>query len=345
MTNALEVWISYIIQISLVIIFGIAILLRRLQKAYSNKSVWDLNFIQQFCIWIASWFQISDLNALDELIADFQEAQCFFLLTVQIVTLIAANGVRNLLVVTSAVESAVNYKYAELVGGMGFCLSTFTWFLMRTLGNNISLYFNILTLLTSIVSLASLGVSRRGFANFADWRSDLTPTGGARFTSDLQACAELQPPTFYCGAFTGTYEITESAGTFLDMIGSFNIALMSGSIAIVVALLFGAGLWLYLNLRGKARPPRDDEGRRFDVFFVALMLFLVLISCVCILVFLGLLKNRGYISTDWSVGQAIAVTLWAPVLIRLIYLTIRMTLSFHRTASEEKLAQTNNYSR
>jgi len=288
-------------------------------------------------------FQISQKNVLDELIADFQEAQCFLLLTVQVVTLVAVSTSQNLLVLTSIAQSQVNQKYAQLIGGMSICLIAFTWLLMWSLGKGVTIYFMALAFLGGVVSLATLSVTRRGLSVFNDWESGLKETNVARISTNYESCGEWQPPTFYCGTLAGTEALPEGEFDIFADLDAFNLVLLILSVIFVFAFLFAACLWLYVgffcpawtrepepgSLEAIARSPEHEEKetRQLQILWMTFGLLATLASCICILVFLEIFRRRGYISPEWSVGQAIALTIWAPVIIRLGYLTIRMYLS------------------
>jgi hypothetical protein len=194
-----------------------------------KKMFFDVvKFIMSVPVHVGRRFHESNPSVMNMIRLDFQEAQCFLLLATQIISLIAVHGSKNFLEAANVVELAVNYVYAEVIGALGLLLPTFVWALIFSKGEGMSAYLHILTLVTAILSAASLGSKYSNpFSAFTTSTSSVAAKlGGISFAAACASCAYHQPPKFYCGILADpqdSAELVENINISIGLTGFFFI--------------------------------------------------------------------------------------------------------------------------
>jgi hypothetical protein len=255
------------------------------------------------------------LQHMKELVFDFQEAQCFFIIITQTVSLVAiGNGAGGkAIAATNGWQLLANGHYLALTAQVGCFVSLFVVG-MLWLCDSSSLYIILLTCISVVISQTlAFTVNHNTPSTFnRALATSISPT-----TRSHASCGFLPPPNIYCGTLPGN---PNGAIITLDTILS-QIAFW-----MAFALLFPAALGLVdftigytYTKSGKHRKySLIPDGLFLDIFIVVIVLSSMILS-VGLFYSLFHVHRLGFISNDWQIGQFVAVTIWVPTASRFLY--------------------------
>jgi hypothetical protein len=268
------------------------------------------------------WSLFSDQQAvLKSMLVEFQEAQCFFMLASQAAVLMTVRNGPIIFGAKSFSQLTNNYRLVGIItlGGAVpvifalFTLSRFDMFSWYILG------FSGVTLSISTAGAMMLG----RLIIMPLERSDLQPVAG---TNLLDACGGNPPPTVYCNRNplannVGVIPLWCSWAIYFIVVSRAVIRILSGN----------------LRVQGffKQSKPRLFElfssNRMHKVIRWASATLTLLVYGNSIVLLISLyddllaMSRTGSISMhNWSLGQIVSVTIWAPVLFKYIYASICM---------------------
>lgn len=256
------------------------------------------------------------------ILVDFQEAQCFFVISVQVAVLLAFFGKFNVLRASSLAQLQTNYTDSVWISGLTSTSVTYgLWALHRSKLD--SAYIHIWS--TVCIILSGITLSRRipeePSLYGIDWVDSLPR---------LDKCGNHPPPLIYCsdlyepGSYPGSRRSDPAGPDTLSLY--FAICGILGIQKIASYVPSEHRFWATF-IRFSHSIQSKVPSRTFPFLATCLRVLVEIYFLLTIAVLLlagmgGILYNyqsEPGKSDNWSFGQIIAVTIWVPVIIKYLY--------------------------
>ncbi|OGM40222.1 hypothetical protein ABOM_010858 [Aspergillus bombycis] len=258
-------------------------------------------------------------SVLKSMLVEFQEAQCFFMLSFQCAALIALAAGPQVFEATSLLQLQSNISMAKAVAFMGILPITYGLWIIHRIGLH-SWYISVwsaITIVTSSVTLHLCKVEPR-----ADNLQEIA-------TADrLNKCGFFPPPLVYCRS-------DSDLGSNYSIVSSLTFGLSDNFLNFTCIAIYGL-----LLLKRLAPYPKRWLGQKpwFQAIYHCVQPWLVsrgvriisgtlnvIIETLLLLAnffysFMVIARSLPTTSLDsWSFGQIIAVTIWSPIISKYLY--------------------------
>ena len=267
-------------------------------------------------------------SVLKSMLVEFQEAQCFFMLSFQCAALIALAAGPQVFEATSLLQLQSNISMAKAVAFMGILPITYGLWILHRIGLH-SWYISVwsaITIVTSSVTLHLCHVEPR-----ADNLQKIA-------TADrLDKCGFFPPPLIYCGS-------DSEMGSNYSIINSLVFGLSDNTANFVCIAIYGLLLlkrlapypkrWLgqmpwFQATYHRVHPWLKSRGVRILSRTLDVIIETLLLLANFFYSFMVIARSLPTISLDsWSFGQIIAVTIWSPIVSKYLYWLLCAYLSF-----------------
>ncbi|KAE8141441.1 hypothetical protein BDV38DRAFT_205722 [Aspergillus pseudotamarii] len=258
-------------------------------------------------------------SVLKSMLVEFQEAQCFFMLSFQCAALIALAAGPQVFEATSLLQLQSNISMAKAVAFMGILPITYGLWILHRIGLH-SWYISVwsaITIVTSSVTLHLCKVEPR-----ADNLQEIA-------TADrLDKCGFSPPPLIYCGS-------DSEMGSNYDIVNNLIFGLSDNSVNFVCIAIYGLLLlkrlapypqrWLgqmpwFQATYHRVHPWLKSRGVRILSRTLNVIIETLLLLANFFYPFMVITRSLPMISLDsWSFGQIIAVTIWSPIISKYLY--------------------------
>ncbi|KAJ5779161.1 hypothetical protein N7457_006881 [Penicillium paradoxum] len=259
-------------------------------------------------------------SIVKSILVDFQESQCYFVLSVQAAAIVALTGDAGVLGATSLQQLGRNFEtVSQLSSGYIPTLTFGLWMLRRSLLDSAYIF---------AWSFASIVVSAYNLFGKIGRNPKTTGINPISNLDDLDKCGHNPPPLVYCCSdFYGMY--TSSQIISAGCLSIFGVLMVQKIISY---------LEQHLNcypavsrLQDTMKPVLASKAiRMFSKVWALLVETFLLINNL-----LYIVSNSSTPEGDWSFGQIIAVTIWVPVITKYIYWSFFGTKSYSATRLSE----------
>jgi len=262
---------------------------------------------------------IKQAAVLMSMLVEFQEAQCFFMLATQIAVLISFRNQSKFYEPENSAQLDMDNYLGQLIGAAGLIPVSIVMFTLNNGGMN-SWYILFLSGITLAISSATVILSTTS-ENFGDNGAEYA---GFYELPTLQACGNHPPPIVFCD--TVWFKSTNLQGFLQDVLAYIYI----GPIIIFSIILIQFLLSLPLvSHKGRKLLPRLYRLEGSKMAKILDGLWILLVSLFLLLATYVYLANLYYIAYfgaidagKWTLGQIVAVTIWAPVICKYMYSAI-----------------------
>ncbi|KAE8330491.1 hypothetical protein BDV39DRAFT_190457 [Aspergillus sergii] len=258
-------------------------------------------------------------SVLKSMLVEFQEAQCFFMLSFQCAALIALAAGPQVFEATSLLQLQSNISMAKAVAFMGILPITYGLWILHRIGLH-SWYISVwsaITIVTSSVTLHLCKVVPR-----ADNLQQIA-------TADrLDKCGFYPPPLIYCRS-------DSELGSSYSLVNNLTFGLSDNTANFVCIAIYGLLLlkrlapypkrWLgqkpwFQATYHRVHPWLVSRGIRILSRTVDVIIETLLLLTNFFYSFMVIARSLPTISLDsWSFGQIIAVTIWSPIVSKYLY--------------------------
>ncbi|KOC17349.1 hypothetical protein AFLA70_297g001371 [Aspergillus flavus AF70] len=258
-------------------------------------------------------------SVLKSMLVEFQEAQCFFMLSFQCAALIALAAGPQVFEATSLLQLQSNISMAKAVAFMGILPITYGLWILHRIGLH-SWYISVwsaITIVTSSVTLHLCKVEPR-----ADNLQEIA-------TADrLDKCGFHPPPLIYCRS-------DSELGSSYSLVNNLTFGLSDNTANFVCIAIYGLLLlkrlapypkrWLgqkpwFQATYHRVHPWLVSRGIRILSRAVNVIIETLLLVTNFFYSFMVIARSLPTISLDsWSFGQIIAVTIWSPIVSKYLY--------------------------
>ena len=246
---------------------------------------------------------------------EFQEAQSFLMISIQIASLYVMLRRPELYGAVSIGQLIINKTMTRSISLEAIVFITFGLWLVHKADMK-SWYILFCSTLTVILSMITFHMSDH-------WKVLPTDLSLPQGNGDLYECGHHPPPLIWCG----NWEYNDSENPFIKGVFVISIPLFCSLFCHALLELLQFGPWTRLNLRDS-----DDEWR-LAVYYcisglyptsswikVTLKICVELMLLTIISISSGMLFRPLFLDlTDWNLGQVIAMSIWAPVIIKYLY--------------------------
>ncbi|KAI9928737.1 hypothetical protein MW887_001955 [Aspergillus wentii] len=258
------------------------------------------------------------------MLVEFQEAQCFFMLSIQAAALIALSTGPQVFEATSFAQLESNVSAIALVALMGVVPVTFGLWVLHKVGMN-SWY----TMFWSTISVALSNVTLY-MGNSSPSATSLVTISS---TDRLDKCGHYGPPLIYCYGYSGSTMGSYSPSMFILRIINYVSLAFYGIIVL---------MWLAPYLRRCMQKNEWSQhtyvrvhqvltarwARAFGRVWTVFVELVSMLFCVVYGIYLTSRNFGAFDADSWSFGQIIAVTIWAPVICKYFYWAMFGTESY-----------------
>lgn len=245
---------------------------------------------------------------------DFQEALCYFIITVQFAVILAMSTGSRLWAATSSIQIYANM----LLLASTTTASVLTLILvsaLMSLVTMVSVYINFLSILAIVLAMASQ-LSGDGPSENTPPRIESSPR-----IPRLLRCGSYGPPSAYC-----TLKEWE-VGHALDSLHQWSLIVLALGGASFLVFHIGYGV---ISLRRKIQTmtfrlginytKTKKEDKHAPLWAFLLLGFSALPFSIVAIYFMARVKALGIINDNhWGIGQIIAVAIWVPIVVRYVY--------------------------
>ena len=265
----------------------------------------------------------SHLPIIQYILVEFQEAQCFFMIAIQIASIVAVSGNANLYGASSLSALTLNIQITRGISPGGIIPITFGLWLIYE-ANMRSWYMLFCSSLTVSLSIVTFCLS-----SLWEPKTSHVPSP-ANYDTDLEECGYNSPPLVWCG------NLRRLSSRSSDIIFWMNIPAIC---VFALLILLHVGPWVkgildrngwYLNALLRRRRFKMTPGGEFALNGLKLCIE-YLLAALSIMYPVTCLSTNDYHwdldFTRWQFGQIIALSIWAPVLYKYGYWTFCRTLA------------------
>jgi hypothetical protein len=312
-----QVLLSFVMQSAILLYIYFAVLIlkfipavtRCVRRTKKTRSILQVQFGQHH------------FSVLKSMLVEFQEAQCFFMLSFQCAALIALAAGPQVFEATSLMQLSANISMAKSVAFMGILPITYgVWILHRV--NLHSWYISLWSAITIVVSSVTLHLCK--VVPRADNLQQIS-------TADrLDKCGYHPPPVIYCSSTYTSNFVIQDPFEFIESIlnyvcvGIYGLLLLK-RLAPYPKRWFNRKPWFQATYH-RAHPWLVSKGVRFLTTTVAVLIELLLSFFNVSYILLVTARNLPTINLNsWSFGQIIAVTIWAPIISKYLYWALCMS--------------------
>ncbi|KAF7594255.1 hypothetical protein BBP40_009807 [Aspergillus hancockii] len=263
-------------------------------------------------------------SVIKSMLVEFQEAQCFFMLSFQCAALIALAAGPQVFEATSLLQLSANITMAKSVALMGILPITYgVWILHKVDLHSwyISLW-SAITIVVSSVTLHKCKVVPRAYN-----------LQGITTADRLDKCGYHPPPLVYCAqSTTSGWNIPDIFGltdNFLNYlcVGIYSL-LVFKRLAPYPTRWFNRKPWFQATYH-RTHPWLVSKGVRFLSVTLSFLLEFALLAFNVLYIMLVTARNLPMSDLNsWSFGQIIAVTIWAPIISKYLYWALFGTDSY-----------------
>jgi hypothetical protein len=253
---------------------------------------------------------------LKSMLVEFQEAQCFFMLATQIAVLISFGNQAKFYEPKDAAQLDMDNYLGQIIGTGGLLPISLILFTLNNIGM-ISWYILILSGITLATSSATVIISTKNEYNvYAP--SDLP---GFYHTASIDSCGGYPPPIVFCDQVW--YKSTNNQ-YFQQGVLSWTYILPLVVFSVILFQLLLTLPRLSRFVKGMLPQLSRLEGSKLVTYLnglgIVAISILYLFDIYSYLANLYYLNKFGAIDTsNWTLGQIVAVTIWAPVILKYIY--------------------------
>ncbi|KAB8230184.1 uncharacterized protein BDW43DRAFT_286411 [Aspergillus alliaceus] len=271
-------------------------------------------------------FGYHHFSVIKSMMVEFQEAQCFFMLSFQCAALIALAAGPQVFEATSLLQVASNISMAKSVALMGILPITYGLWVLHKIGLH-SWYISAWSAITIVTSSVTLHLCK------VEPRADNLQ--GIATSDRLDKCGFFPPPLIYCRSeiyrdssfmnafFFGLTDVFLS----YSCIGIYGLLLMK-RLAPYPKRWFSRRPW-FQGTYHRVHPWLVSKGVRFLSGSLTVFIELFLLFYNFIYVATVVARSFPAISLDsWSFGQIIAVTIWAPIISKYLHWVLFGTDSY-----------------
>lgn len=242
---------------------------------------------------------------------DFQESQCFFVISIQAALFVALSGDSSVLGATNLTQLGINFAEAKSISSKFILTVTFgLWILHRShLDSTYILLWSVASIVISTFTLFS-----------KKW--ELPNNTGIDQISDLDRldkCGHNPPPLVYCATGRGA--------PFSYSYWSSGCLVICGALALQKIMFYLCFFLPSSRFEHTIRQARESRAAWIlsKLWTVPAEIYLLVINVMFIFSEISQFSQRLYYApTDWTFGQILAVTIWVPVITRYIYWSICM---------------------
>ena len=267
-------------------------------------------------------------SILKSMLVEFQEAQCFFMLSFQCAALIALAAGPQVFEASSLLQLQSNISMVKVVAFMGILPITYGLWIIHRIGLH-SWYISVwsaITIVTSSVTLHQCKMEPR-----ADNLQEIA-------TADrLNKCGFFPPPLVYCSSdseFGPNYSIVNGLTFGLpDNYANFSCIAIYGFLLLKRLAPYpkrwlGQKPWFQATYH-LVQPWLVSRGVRILSGTLNVIIEILLLFANLLYSFLVIARSLPTTSLDsWSFGQIIAVTIWSPIVSKYLYWLLRTYLPF-----------------
>ncbi|KAE8372368.1 hypothetical protein BDV26DRAFT_102551 [Aspergillus bertholletiae] len=256
-------------------------------------------------------------SVLKSMLVEFQEAQCFFMLSFQCAALIALAAGPQVFEATSMLQLQSNILMAKAVALMGILPITYGLWIIHRIGLH-SWYISAWSAITIVASSVTLHLCK----------VVPRPDNLQRIaTADrLDKCGFSPPPLIYCDSDSRlSYSFARALTTGIPdvptsfaCIGVYGLLLLK-RLAPYPKRWFGQKTWFQATYH-RVHPWLVCKGVRFLSGTLNMIIETALLLSNAFYSFLVVVRSLPTISLDsWSFGQIIAVTIWLPIVCKYLH--------------------------
>ncbi|GAB1198196.1 hypothetical protein APSETT444_007505 [Aspergillus pseudonomiae] len=267
-------------------------------------------------------------SILKSMLVEFQEAQCFFMLSFQCAALIALAAGPQVFEASSLLQLQSNISMVKVVAFMGILPITYGLWIIHRIGLH-SWYISVwsaITIVTSSVTLHQCKMEPR-----ADNLQEIA-------TADrLNKCGFFPPPLVYCSSnseFGPNYSIVNGLTFGLpDNYANFSCIAIYGFLLLKRLAPYpkrwlGQKPWFQATYH-HVQPWLVSRGVRILSGTLNVIIEILLLFANLLYSFLVIARSLPTTSLDsWSFGQIIAVTIWSPIVSKYLYWLLLGTDSY-----------------
>jgi hypothetical protein len=253
---------------------------------------------------------------LKSMLVEFQEAQCFFMLATQIAVLISFRNQAKFYEPKNEAQLDMDNYLGQIIGTGGLLPISLVLFTLNNVNMN-SWYILILSGITLATSSATVITSTNSENN------GYTPSGLGSFydTASVDGCGGYPPPIVFCDEVW--YKSTNTQ-YFAQAVLSWIYILPLVVFTVILFQLLLSLPPLSRFIKGMLPQVSRLEGSKLVTYLNGLWIgaisILYLFAIYSYLANLYYLNKFGAIDThNWTLGQIVAVTIWAPVIFKYIY--------------------------
>jgi hypothetical protein len=253
---------------------------------------------------------------LKSMLVEFQEAQCFFMLATQIAVLISFGNQAKFYGPKDEAQLDMDNYLGQIIGTGGLLPISLVLFTLNNIGM-ISWYILILSGITLATSSATVIISTKNEDN------GYTPSSLAGFydTASIDSCGGYPPPIVFCdevwykSTISQYFDQKVLSWTYIFPLVVFSVILSQLLLTLPRLSRFVKGMLPQLS-----RLEGSKLVTYLNVLWIVAISILYLFAIYSYLANLYYLNKFGAIDTsNWTLGQIVAVTIWAPVLLKYIY--------------------------
>ena len=255
---------------------------------------------------------------------EFQEAQSFFMISIQIASIYVMSRRPELYGAVTLAQLTINKTMTKFICLEAIVFITFGLWLVHKADMK-SWYIIFCSTLTVILSIVTFHMS-------SHWKVMPANLSVTQDNGGLYECGRHPPPLVWCG-----HPVIDNS-EYLWTIGIFvtSILLFCYLFCHVLLAMLQVGPWARRNLRDSnyewcwtvyscINRPLYTSGWIGLTFNICVELLLVAIIGLSTTALMG----SSYINlTDWNFGQVIAVSIWAPVIVKYLYWSLCKLQSF-----------------
>jgi len=265
---------------------------------------------------------------LKSILVEFQETQCFFMLASQAAVLNALHRGPVNFSATNNAQLQNNYALVGFIGLVGIFPTTLCLFMLFQ--NNMASWYILavsgVTLVTSIVTSVSIDniLNTASADGFIPPPADLVPITGLEL---LEQCGFNPPPIIYCNSNSYSDLIAPALAlpgvwTCLSIYGLLFLGTVLNA-ARGKAGIWDSQIWLMKSANFGARLDTSSIGKwLIKVITFSFHVVLILFTLNLVLGLVSLNADGGIAVGNWTLGQVVAVAIWAPVICKYMYSSI-----------------------
>lgn len=251
----------------------------------------------------------SHLPIVHYILVEFQEAQCFFMIAIQIASIFAVSGHANLYGASRLSELTLNVQITRGISPGGIVPITFGLWLIYE-AHMRSWYILVFSTLSVSLSIATFYLS-------SHWEPGLDHVPSPdNYDTDLKECGFNSPPLIWCGS------MQRLSSRSFDIV--FWMTILATCVFAILVLVH-VGQWVRDTWLDKSRHFTDLSPKGEYILNGAKLCIEYLLAALSIMYPVNCLSTNDFHwdldFSKWQFGQVIALSIWIPVLCKYGYWT------------------------